>query len=101
MKTRSPFVLGALAALACAGCAGSLDAKVRKRASLDFSCAPHSVRILDRSDNIVRVAGCGAVATYECKENMALKLSCDRVVWDDPQAREVTVAGGKYSISPR
>ncbi len=91
----------ALVALALGGCATQLDTRVRSRAALDFSCAPRNLRIVDRTDTIYRVAGCGSIATYECSETSALAIHCDRVVWDDPQNREVTTAGGKYTIRQR
>ncbi len=81
-----------------AGCA-SLGTHVRQRAAHDFSCSQDKVRVLDQYASVVRVAGCGLVATYQCRDTRNLSVSCHRLI--APEDREVSTTAGSYSLKPR
>ncbi len=56
-----------------------MDKHVVSKASRDFSCAREQPPITARFGGVYRLEGCGFAATYECRENGALNVSCDVV----------------------
>ena len=89
--------------LGLVGCAG-LDTHVRRRAAVDFGCAPKQLRIVDSYATLVRVAGCGEIATYRCSDQPIFAVRCERIVWDSPQERavtHVTTSAGSYTVTPK
>ena len=60
------------------GCA-SIESQVVTHASRDFSCAREQTTITDQFGGIYRLEGCGFAATYECRENASLRVSCEAI----------------------
>jgi hypothetical protein len=65
-----------------AGCA-SLESRVRTRAAADFHCSEQQLEVLDRTERVFRVAGCGEEATYICQDDASLRTRCQRADWDE------------------
>lgn len=60
------------------GCA-SFESQVVTHASHDFSCAREQTTITDQFGGIYRLEGCGFAATYECREEASLQVSCEAI----------------------
>jgi len=88
-----------LVSMLLGGCA-SMDSQVRTRAAHDFSCRSDQLRIVDSEATVFRVAGCGSIATYQCKEDL-LAMTCRRAKWDTPDTQVVSTASGRYTLTRR
>lgn len=64
--------------LIASGCA-SMETKVVARAAHDFTCGREQTLITDQFGSIYRVSGCGFTASYECRENGSLVVSCEPI----------------------
>jgi hypothetical protein len=85
---RWQVVLAVGLTLSAAGCAG-VESHVRKRAAADFHCSEDKVTVIDREENVVRVAGCGEQATYICTDGASMHTHCKRADWDQHESAGV------------
>ena len=100
MKRTGELLFLVLAWLGGASGCATMDAQVRERAAEDFSCRRDQLRIVDAEATVFRVAGCGSIATYRCKES-PIAMQCRRASWDQPDSEYVSTAAGSYTLKRR
>lgn len=84
------------------GCT-SMKAQVRARAARDFACSEAETRIVDAVEGVYRLEGCGFEASYECRENATLDVTCQQLYMNklsDRQEPKSRAGQGQAKTSP-
>lgn len=71
-----------------------MTARVKSKAARDFACNEDDTRIVDATEDVYRVTGCGMVASYQCSEKgTSLSMRCEQLYVNKAPDEESTPKG--------
>jgi hypothetical protein len=69
----------AIVICAASACGADISQRVKSKAARDFACNEADTHIVEATEGVYRIAGCGMVAGYQCSEQANLSTSCEQL----------------------